>query len=102
MDGENYLEVYADAMEGVLIGQPNSKIRFVVVDSRSTAAEPKQNLRLVLTLPTVAIVQACQQILNAMNASKGPLVEGSSAYAKQFATLMGDSGVAAKTPKTPE
>lgn len=100
MDGENFLEVYVDGMEGVLIGQPVSKIRFVVIDTKSTPEEPKQRLRLVLTLPTVVMVQACQQILNSMNDSKAQIVEGASAYAKQFAALMGDSGSVTKAPKT--
>lgn len=91
MDSEDCLEVYVDGMEGVLLGHPVSKIRFTVIDSKSKPAEPKQNLRLVLSLPTAVMLQICQQVLNSMNANRDQVIEGATAYAKQFAALMGES-----------
>jgi len=90
------VEIYVDGLEGILLGQPVSKLRFTSTDSRSTAEVPQNNPRLTLTIPTIVLIQICQQMLNTMNTNQANLSDSATTYANTIKTLLGGS----PTPKS--
>lgn len=57
-------EIYADEIDGVLVGYPVSKVRFVSTNSINNEGQPVSETVLMLAIPTDALIAGCKTIIN--------------------------------------
>lgn len=72
-----HFELYADALDGILLGYPVTKLTFVTTlkdESVNTDTQINRNV-VTLTVPTIAIVDACHKILDNIRENRKELTE---------------------------
>ena len=67
-------DVYVDGLEGLALGYPVSKLRFVTADAHG-GSPVTQIPRLTVTIPTLVLIQACNAILGSVKERRDVLRE---------------------------
>lgn len=90
-------ELYVDSLGGVMLGYPVSKLTFITVVQNGHSesdSEPNDNTSVVkkdvvtLTIPTAALIDACQKILDNLQENKETLVLAQEKTAKHIESLL--------------
>lgn len=93
-------EVYVDGLEGMLLGYPNSKLRFTTIDPSSEAVQPKVIPKITLVVPTGVLIQVARQLLNTFDSNKEALrTKIAEISANTAAMIAADPVVAEKSEK---
>lgn len=77
MSNEKPIEIYVDDLGGIMLGQPISKLTFVTMQQNGNPNDaPVQMPRVVVTMTTQALINACKTILKNIEANREILIEG--------------------------
>lgn len=69
------VEIFVDDLGGIMLGQPISKLTFVSMQQNGDPdSTPLQTPRVVITMTTQALINACNVILKNVHENKGGLV----------------------------
>lgn len=72
---QNKLEIFADELDGVLVGYPISKIRFVSTMGIDDDGNQITEKVLTIAMPTEALIKACMEISKNAENDMGMLLE---------------------------
>lgn len=95
-------ELYVDALGGVMLGYPICKLTFVTIshgnaqDSSSVsesdnASNVAKNNAITITIPTAALIDACQKIIENLKENEQGLVAAQEKTAKLMEALLSKS-----------
>lgn len=99
MSKEQYPEIFADELAGIMFGFPISKLTFVAVKQVGADGAAEKAKVLTLTISTQALLNACNLVLDNARENQELILGGASASeAKLLESLQ--SGEAASLTKT--
>ena len=91
------MEVYVDALGGIMLGYPVSKVTFVTIlqngsEQSETMASDKASVTqkdvVTISIPTAALINTCRTILNNLESNKDELILSQEKTAVLFESLL--------------
>ncbi len=85
-------EVFADGISQVLMGYPVSRVVFhTILEPAGSDSRELRRASMILTMPTVALIETARNLLNLAKEAEGQLVQFSSEQAVAIQQLLGDA-----------